>query len=95
MLQIFFIIFFLFCLILRVNNQSDYFKILTTDFSALNTSSSTVVISESKDLGPCACDLTPGVCDYLCCCDADCPQKTTAEWISDSRNICLDKSIPC
>ncbi len=79
-------------LFLQVNNQSDYFTTLTTDFASLNTSSSTVVISESKDLGPCSCDLTPDACDYHCCCDLDCPDKVTAAWIGDSSNICLDKS---
>lgn len=84
---------FFFWLIDIISNQNDYFKTLTNDFNSINSSTSTVIISESKDLGPCSCDLTPGVCDYLCCCDSDCPEKVTTDWINDSKNICLDKSI--
>lgn len=74
-----------------VNSQNNYFQTLTTDFSLLNSLNSTVVISESKDIGLCTCDLTPNACDYLCCCDPDCPSAITSKWISDSNNICLDK----
>ena len=73
-------------------SQSNYYSTLTTDFSKLNTTYSSVVISESKDLGACSCDLTPSACDYQCCCDTDCPTTITSIWINDPNNVCLDKS---
>ena len=78
--------------IIYIYSQQGYYQTLTTDFSKLNTTYSTVVISESKDLGACSCDLTPSACDYLCCCDQDCPSQITTTWINDANNVCLDKS---
>jgi hypothetical protein len=69
-----------------------YYQTLTTDYTKLNSLNSTVVISESRDIGTCTCDLTPNTCDYLCCCDIDCPSKITSVWLDDPNNICLDKS---
>jgi hypothetical protein len=78
--------------IVFTSSQFNYFKILDTNYTLINSTYSTVVISESKDIGACSCDLTPDSCDYLCCCDPECPSKITSIWISDPNNICLDKS---
>lgn len=74
-----------------VNAQKNYFNTLATDFSKLNTTYSTTIISQSKDIGVCTCDLTPNSCDYLCCCDQDCPNSITTTWMNDPSNVCLDK----
>lgn len=74
------------------NAQFNYFKTMETDFTLLNSTFSTVVISESKDIGACSCDLTPESCDYQCCCDQDCPTSITSIWINNQKNVCLDKS---
>jgi hypothetical protein len=76
-----------------IYTQTKYLETLQTSFSKLNNAVSTVVISESIDIGTCTCDLTPNTCDYLCCCDTECPTTITDKWISDPNNICLDKSI--
>jgi hypothetical protein len=78
--------------LILLKTQFNYFSTLETNLSLINGTYSTVVISESKDLGSCTCDLTPDSCDYLCCCDPECPTKITSIWISDPNNICLDKS---
>lgn len=89
-LRIVSIIFFL--LLIFINNSNNYFETLKIDFSLINNVNSTVVISESKDLGTCTCDLTPNTCDYLCCCDTECPSDLITTWLDDPNNICLDKS---
>ncbi len=79
-------------LIYPTNSQMDYFSTFQTNYSMINKTYSTVTISESIDIGVCSCDLTPGSCDNLCCCDKDCPEKVTSLWIADQNNVCLDKS---
>ena len=78
--------------IIFTNAQLNYFKTIQTDFTQINSTFSTVVISESRDLGVCSCDLTPNACDYQCCCDTECPTSIITLWISDPNNVCLDKS---
>lgn len=43
-------------------------------------------------MGSCACDITPDVCDNLCCCDPDCPVSIVANWKKDPDNVCVDLS---
>ena len=78
--------------IIFISNTNNYLETLKIDYNMINSINSTVVISESKDLGTCTCDLTPNTCDYLCCCDTECPSTLTNTWIDDPNNICLDKS---
>ena len=75
-----------------ISSLNDYLETLTIDYSLINTVNSTVVISQSIDIGPCTCDLTPNTCDYHCCCDTDCPSSITTIWLNDSNHVCLDKS---
>jgi hypothetical protein len=58
----------------------------------LNSLNTTVVTSESKDIGLCTCDLTPNTCDYLCCCDTDCPTEMSNAWLNNPADVCLNKS---
>ena len=60
-------------------------------FNKINNLNSTVMISESKDIGICTCDLTSNTCDYRCCCDKNCPSFITNIW--EINNECLNKSI--
>ena len=78
-------------LIYFLNAQINYFQSILTDLSKLNPTATTVTISESIDIGPCDCDLTPLSCDYKCCCDSDCPQSVVQTWINDQSNVCLNK----
>lgn len=39
----------------------------------------------------CVCDLTPLACDYLCCCDSQCPDDAKKQWQNSSNNVCSDK----
>lgn len=44
----------------------------------------------SGKIGDCSCDLTAGICDYLCCCDKDCPKDIQENWVNNTSNICID-----
>ena len=78
--------------IIIISNTNNYLETLKIDYSKINSVNSTVVISESRDIGTCTCDLTPNTCDYLCCCDIECPSDIINTWLDDPNNICLDKS---
>jgi hypothetical protein len=71
---------------------NEYLNTLSIDYSQINTVNSTVVISQSIDIGPCTCDLTPNTCNYHCCCDPDCPSSIKTLWLNDVNDVCLDKS---
>lgn len=76
----------------QVFTQDTYYNTFKTNLTNLNNLVSTVVISSSKEISTCPCDLTPNVCDYLCCCDPHCSEVTVLSWKENSNNICLDKS---
>ena len=75
-----------------ITSLNEYLDTLSIDYSLINTVNSTVVISQSIDIGPCTCDLTPNTCDYQCCCDIDCPSSVKTMWLNDPKDVCLDKS---
>jgi len=52
-----------------------------------------VVLSDVSDIGECVCDMTQDTCDYLCCCDKDCPATIIGTWLNDTNSVCLDKRI--
>ena len=52
----------------------------------------TVIFDVSQLAKTCECDITPNTCDYLCCCDSDCPKNITQTWINTASDICANKS---
>jgi len=51
----------------------------------------TVTFGIEQTVQTCECDVTPNTCDYLCCCDADCPTTLTTIWINGA-NLCENRS---
>lgn len=69
---------------------NDLFSNLSTSFQTINTVNSSVTNSDLKQT-QCICNLNPGICDYNCCCDLDCPVSLLTSWLLNNNNICLDK----
>ena len=46
-------------------------------------------IDDSQIVKSCKCDLTPGICDYKCCCDQDCTDQQIKKWNDD--DTCINK----
>ena len=70
--------------------QNDYFYNLISPFSELDLKQKTVN-DLSFEASVCNCDITPGVCDYRCCCDLEFPVDLLTSWILTTTNICKDK----
>mmetsp|Transcript_2286 Transcript_2286/g.1598 ORF Transcript_2286/g.1598 Transcript_2286/m.1598 type:complete len:93 (+) Transcript_2286:21-299(+) len=68
-----------------IDFQTQYMETGTAQDKSTNT------ISPEDDLfSQCTCDLTPGGCDYRCCCDTDCAEDTITAWKLKS-NYCIDE----
>lgn len=86
-----FILFFLLLkttLIVSLNIYKE--DLLLIDYQKISNTNRTVLTSESKNIAPCSCDITPNTCDKYCCCDIDCSDKLVSEWIDSSENLCLN-----
>lgn len=49
-----------------------YNNVYVTNYTNIAPTNRTTIISESKSISPCDCNITPNVCDTYCCCDEDC-----------------------
>ena len=45
--------------------------------------------NENAAENDCVCDMTIGMCDYLCCCDTDCDKSEIESWINQTK--CIDQ----
>ena len=45
--------------------------------------------NENAEENDCVCDMTIGMCDYLCCCDTDCDKSEIESWINQTK--CIDQ----
>lgn len=69
----------------------------------IDTQTKANVITENQAFEICPCNLTPYICDPLCCCDPDC-QNQVSYWqnqlswqcedsITDSKNYCYPNTV--
>lgn len=84
--KIFFIFFYF---LFKFNVSQDGF--IDFNESEIETTESTALFSESKDLAICTCDLHIGICDYHCCCDQDCPTDLLDTWKRNEIKNCIEQ----
>lgn len=75
----------------QTNVPSDY--LINVPQGTVYEDKATNFISVTKDMGPCTCNLTEGLCDYHCCCDSECSEELRKQWLSDPRKICKTYSM--
>lgn len=60
---------------------------LTTQKQTNPVETATYTFQKFRDVSTCTCDKTAYVCNYFCCCDAECPAEKIKDWTS--KKICL------
>ncbi|XP_074659992.1 tectonic-1-like [Tubulanus polymorphus] len=58
-------------------------------------SPTTTNVPNNTDLGPCTCDLTPGVCDVNCCCDPACTSNDLNAFTRCDESVNLQSTQYC
>lgn len=66
---------------------------LTRTGTFTSNTSPTVDLSKKELKEECLCDLTKFACDYLCCCDPECPDDAKVQWNNTLNNVCAEKRI--
>ena len=62
---------------------------LLVNYTSILVNNKTVTTSESKNISPCRCDITPDVCDKFCCCDKNCSEELVQQWSTNTEhNLC-------
>lgn len=83
------ILFVISFIIENVNSENLYTKnFLLVNYTQISTTNSTVSVSETKNIAPCSCDITPNVCDAYCCCDIECSSELIQSWKDAEFNTC-------
>lgn len=87
------VLFVIICLVEnQVNPQDALGGLIRTGTLSPNTPP-TVNLSKNELKEECVCDLTKFACDYLCCCDPDCPDDAKVQWNNTLNNVCAEKRI--